>query len=83
MNCESLIYVGPSLEYIVQEGTVFRNGYPDTFRRVLSSYPFLQELIVPVKTLAEVKKSIRDPESNISMVYRKAEKIRRKNNYVI
>lgn len=83
MNHESVMYVGPSLERIVQEGTVFRNGYPEKFKRVLNSYPILQDLIVPVESLAEVKKSIRNPESNISMVYRKAEKIRREINYVI
>lgn len=83
MNRESVMYVGPSLERIVQEGTVFRNGYPEKFKRVLNSYPILQDLIVPVESLAKVKKSIRDPESDISMVYRKAEKIRREINYVI
>lgn len=83
MNRESVMYVGPSLERIVQEGTVFRNGYPEKFKRVLNSYPILQDLIVPVESLAEVKKSIRNPESDISMVYRKAEKIRREINYVI
>lgn len=83
MNGESVMYVGPSLERIVQEGTVFRNSYPEKFKRVLNSYPILQDLIVPVESLAKVKKSIRDPESNISMVYRKANKIRREINYVI
>jgi hypothetical protein len=83
MNRESVMYVGPSLERIVQEGAVFRNGYPEKFKRVLNSYPILQDLIVPVESLAEVKKSIRNPESDISMVYRKAEKIRREINYVI
>lgn len=83
MNHKSLMYVGPSLERIVQEGTVFRNGYPEKVKRVLNNYPILQDLIVPVESLAKVKKSIRNPESNISMVYRKAEKIRREINYVI
>lgn len=83
MNRESVMYVGPTLERIVQEGTVFRNGYPEKFMRVLNTYPVLQDLIVPVESLAKVKKSIRNPESDISMVYRKAEKIRREINYVI
>ncbi len=78
MENNSMIYIGPSLEHIVYEGTVFRNGYPPKFEDTIKDYPFLKELMVPVESLAEVKKSIRDPESSMSMLYRKAEKIRRK-----
>lgn len=78
MKSSSTVYIGPSLEHIVHEGTVFRNGYPSKFEDTIGVYPFLRELMVPVESLAEAKKSIRDPESSMSMLYRKAEKIRRK-----
>lgn len=77
-NKSSVIYVGPSLEHIVQEGSVFRNGYPQKLEELMKEYPFLEELLVPVDLLAEAKKAIRSPKSSMRMLYRKAEKIRRK-----
>lgn len=77
-NNSSVIYVGPSLEPIVREGSVFQNGYPLKLQELIKAHPFLEELLVPVDSLAETKKAIRNPESSISMLYRKAEKIRRK-----
>lgn len=77
MKSSSVVYIGPSLEHVVYEGTVFRNGYPSKLVETMEAYPFLKELMVPVESLAEAKKSIRDPKSSMSMLYRKAEKIRR------
>lgn len=77
-NKNSVIYVGPSLEHIVREGSVFRNGYPQKLKELMKEQPFLEELLVPVDLLAETKKAIRNPESSMRMLYRKAEKIRRK-----
>lgn len=77
-NKSSVIYVGPSLEHIVREGSVFRNGYPQKLEELMKEHPFLEELLVPVDLLAETKKAIRSPESSMKMLYRKAEEIRRK-----
>lgn len=74
----SVIYVGPSLEHIVREGSAFRNGYPPKLEALIGEHPFLEELLVPAESLADAKKAIRNPESSMKMLYRKAEKIRRK-----
>ncbi len=77
MKRSSMVYIGPSLEHIVYEGTVFQNGYPPKLEDAIKIYPFLKELLVPVEFLAKAKKSIRNPENSMSVLYKKAEKIRR------
>ena len=78
-----LIYVGPSLDQIVKNGASFRCGYPPRLTAFIKRYPFINELMVPSEQLAEAKKNIRSSESNLNTLYRKAEKIRRKELYVI
>ena len=73
-----LIYVGPSFDQIVRNGASFRGGVPSGIRAIIKKYPFINELIVPSECLAQSKKAIRKSGSYLNMLYRKAEKIRRK-----
>lgn len=79
----ALIYVGPSIDQVVRNGASFCCGFPPKLTEIINKYPFINELMVPSELLAEAKKSIRNSESNLNMLYRKAEKIRRKELYVI
>ena len=78
-----LIYVGPTIDQIIKNGASFRCGFPPRLTEIINRYPFMNELMVPSELLAEAKKNIRNSESNLNMLYRKAEKIRRKELYVI
>lgn len=73
-----LIYVGPSIDQIVKNGASYCCGFPHRLTELINRYPFMNELMVPSELLAEAKKNIRNSESNLNMLYRKAEKIRRK-----
>jgi hypothetical protein len=75
---DTLIYVGPSLDQIVRNGASFRGGSPPRLTELLYAYPFINELMVTPELLAEAKKNIRNSESNLNTLYRKAENIRRK-----
>lgn len=70
----AMAYIGPTIEHIVQTGAVFRGGYPPKLTALLVKEPFLVELLVPIEKLAESKKIIRIQDSNLNLLYRKAEK---------
>lgn len=74
MDKKTNIYVGPTIEGIVQTGTAFRGGLPPRLAELVSQEPFLSDLMVPATKLAEARKELRNPESSLRALYRKAER---------
>lgn len=73
MDKKTNIYVGPTIEGIVQTGTAFRGGLPPRLTALVSQEPFFADLMVPAARLAEARKELRNPESSMGALYRKAE----------
>ncbi|RHR51972.1 hypothetical protein DWX10_16265 [Clostridium sp. AF18-27] len=70
---KTMVYIGPSIEHVVQSGTAFRGGYPPKVQEAITNRPYLQGLFVPADRLAQTKKELRDPGSAIRTLYRTAE----------
>ena len=67
----SVVYMGPSIKNVMQEGTVFTNGYPEKVKAYLEAHPIAKELIVATSQMAAVKKELRDVNSARSIFYEK------------
>lgn len=68
------VYVGPSIAGIVQEGAAFSGGYPPKVAAAVRQAPFLADLMVPPEKLAEARKEVRNPDSALGALYRRAGK---------
>lgn len=71
---KTMVYIGPSVEGIVMTGTAFTGGYPPRVQGLLNKEPYMTDLFVSAAALAESRKTLRDPESRLNLLYRKAEK---------
>ena len=71
---KTMVYIGPSMEGVVMTGTAFAGGYPPRVQNLLNKEPYMADLFVSVTALAESRKTLRDPERRLNMLYRKAEK---------
>lgn len=70
---KTMVYIGPTIEHVVQRGTAFRGGYPPKVQEEIRNRPFLQGLIVPADELARATKELKNPDSAIKTLYRTAE----------
>ena len=70
------VYLGPSFYGIIQKGTVLRGGHSSKMAQLMGAYPFLRGLIVPTSQLAEKRMELRKQDSELFMLYQKAEQIK-------
>lgn len=70
------VYLGTSFYGIIQKGTVLRGGYSSKMAQLMGAYPFLRGLIVPTSQLAEKRMELRKQDSELFMLYQKAEQIK-------
>ena len=68
MNERIMVYIGPTLPNIIQTGASYSAGYPPKVAAAV------KHMMVPAEQLAEAKKEVRNPESALGMIYRRAEK---------
>ena len=71
---KTMVYIGPSMEGVVMTGTAFAGGYPPRGQNLLNKEPYMADLFVSADTLAESRKTLREPESRLNLLYRRAEK---------
>ena len=74
MNERIMVYIGPTLPNIIQTGASYSAGYPPKVAAAVKHMPYLADLMVPAQQLAKAKKEVRNPESALGMIYRRAEK---------
>lgn len=75
----TVVYIGPTIGNIVLTGTAFHGGYPPKVKEEIEKRPYLADLMVPIDTLAEMRKMVRDPESAIGALYQMASRGGQKN----
>ena len=68
-------YIGPTLQGIIQGGTVFSGGLPPKAAAVVAAYPFMAGLFVNVENLAEARKELKKAGSERNMLYRRAKEL--------
>ena len=69
----TMIYIGPSIDHLIQTGAAFAGGYPPKVEAALKKEPFLYDLMIPVSQLAEARKELSKPGSGLAALYRRAE----------
>lgn len=69
----SMVYIGPSINHLVQTGTVFKGGYPPKVEAALKEKPFLCDLMIPVEELAKARKELNHPKSSLAVLYSRVE----------
>lgn len=72
MEKKTVVYIGPTRCGILLTGTAFCGGYPPNVEKLIKEEPFLKDLMIPVEGLAEAGKEVRNPESALGALYRKA-----------
>lgn len=70
------VYLGPSFYGIIQKGTVMTGSYSGKMENLLEAHPFLTGLIVPTSELAEKRKELNRKDSEMAMLYRRAEQVK-------
>ncbi len=71
---EAITYLGPSIPDVVEHGTVFANGnLTNIMSKQVEKTPILKGLLVKTSKLVQAKKDLRNKESALSAIYRKAE----------
>lgn len=68
---ESVVYMGPTVKNVMQEGTVFINGYPEKVKEYLEKHPVAKELVVATSQMAETRKELRIKTSAKATFYKK------------
>lgn len=67
------VYIGPSIDGVIQTGAAYKNGYPPKVEQLIVKAPYIADLMVETSHLANAKKELRNPESGLQMLYRRAE----------
>lgn len=71
---EAVTYLGPTIKNVVESGTVFAAGrVTTTLEKKMEEITLLKSLLIPTSGLVKAKKELRDKESALSAIYRKAE----------
>lgn len=71
---EAVTYLGPTIPNVVVHGTVFVEGnLTNIMSEKLEKVPVLKGLLIKTSKLVQAKKELRNKESALSAVYRKAE----------
>lgn len=69
-----LVYLGPSVFGVIQNGTAFRGGLPPKVQALAEARPILKELFVPAGELAKAQLELRRSGSRLWMCYQEAVK---------
>jgi hypothetical protein len=68
---ETVVYIGPSITNVVEEGAIFNNGLTQALLDEIKRKPFLKGLIIPINQLAKAKADLRVNNSAIHTLYTK------------
>ena len=67
---KATIYMGPSLDKIVQHGTIFADGtLPGILEAKIKEVPAIRGLIVPFEQCAQVARAVTLPDGRYRMLY--------------
>ena len=67
---KATIYMGPSLDRVIQHGTIFSDGMiPGILEDKIKEIPAIRGLIVPFEQCAQVAKAITLPDGRYRMLY--------------
>lgn len=67
---KATIYMGPSLDRVVQHGTIFADGtIPGILEDKIKEIPAIRGLIVPFEQCAQVAKAVTLPDGRYRMLY--------------
>lgn len=73
-----MIYIGPSIRGVAQTGTVFRNGLPESLKKMMNEAPVFNSLLIQVKELGKARKELKEGSSALTACYNKAAAILKK-----
>lgn len=74
----SVMYVGPTIERIVQHSTVFKNGVlPEPLKKLIEEAPYVKKLLVPIDALPAAMKELNQKNSALNVISEKVKNIRR------
>lgn len=77
-NNVSVMYVGPTIEHVVQKSTVFKNGVlPKALNELVEEAPYIKKLLVPIDALPAAMKELNRPNSTLNVISEKVKTIRR------
>lgn len=77
---ETVVYMGPSINGVIETGTAMNDKYPDRFAEILKSNSYFSGLLIPVGKLNDAKKELRRQGSELDMLYKQAIRIIGGNN---
>lgn len=67
---KATIYMGPSIDRVVQHGTIFEDGtLPGILEDKIKEVPAIRGLIVPFEQCAQVGKAVTLPDGRYRMLY--------------
>lgn len=70
----ALVYVGPSIRGKISRFTSFLgDSIPGVMNDVIEACPFFKSLFVPVDSLGEINRQLKDPQTPIYAIYSKAQ----------
>ena len=76
---EPQIYTGPNIfAMALMRFQVFRGGLPPYVKRAVEKFPEIQQMIVPVSEVEDMKQRISQPGTNESRLFRELQKKVRK-----
>ena len=67
-----VVYVGPKIRNTVTTNTVFKSGVPEALKDKIREYPYLKALLVDVSDYALALAEIRNNNSAMATLYKKA-----------
>lgn len=67
-----VVYVGPTIRNTVTTNTVFKSGVPEALKDKIREYPYLKALLVDVSDYALALAEIRNNNSAMATLYKKA-----------
>ena len=74
----SVMYVGPTIEHVVQKSSVFKNGVlPKALSELIKEAPYIKKLLVPIDALPAAMKELNNPNSALNAISEKVKNIRR------
>lgn len=78
INNASVMYIGPTIEHVVQHSTVFKNGVlPVGLKKLIEDAPYVNKLLVPIDALPAAMRELNQKDSALSVISEKVKNIRR------
>jgi hypothetical protein len=69
------VYFGPTIKGVARKGTVFYGGISPQLATFCEANPIFNDMLLPVADYPEALMEMNDPESSLSIIYRRAENI--------